>query len=88
MQKSWLVYILKCDDKSLYCGITNDLKKRLKQHTGKLKGGAKYTRSRQPCTLVYQEKSLSRSAALTREAEIKKMNKEGKEALIKSASSN
>ena len=81
-ENNWIIYLLECGDKSLYCGITNDLERRLKQHRGETKGGAKYTRSHQPCRLVYQEESLSRSKALLREAVIKKMTKEAKLALI------
>ena len=81
-QKKWLIYILECIDGSLYCGITNNLEKRLKQHKGEIKGGAKYTRSHWPCKLVYKEKSASRSEALQREVIIKKMSKDEKQALI------
>ena len=83
-QNNWLVYILKCRDGSLYCGITNNLKKRLKQHKGEIEGGAKYTRSHWPCKLVYEEKSASRSEASQREAIIKKMSKIEKQTLINS----
>ena len=83
-QKKWLIYILECIDGSLYCGITNNLEKRLKQHKGEIKGGAKYTRSHWPCKLVYKEKSASRSQALKREAIIKKMSKVEKQTLINS----
>ena len=79
---NWLVYILECRDDSLYCGITNNLEKRLKQHNGEIKGGAKYTRSHLPCKLVYKEKAASRSEASQREAIIKKMSKDDKQALI------
>lgn len=81
-ENNWIIYLLECGDKSLYCGITNNLERRLKQHRGEIKGGAKYTRSHQPCRLVYKEESLSRSKALQREAVIKKMTKEAKLALI------
>jgi Predicted endonuclease containing a URI domain len=81
-ENNWIIYLLECGDKSLYCGITNNLERRLKQHRGESKGGAKYTRSHQPCRLVYKEESLSRSKALQREAVIKKMTKEAKLALI------
>ena len=81
-QHDWLIYILECRDGSLYCGITNNLEKRLKQHTGEIKGGAKYTRSHWPCKLVYKEKSASRSKASQRESIIKKMTKDEKQALI------
>ena len=83
-QKKWLIYILECRDGSLYCGITNNIEKRLKQHEGEIKGGAKYTRSHWPCKLVYKEKSASRSEALQREIEIKKMSKIEKQSLISS----
>ena len=84
LQKKWLIYILECRDGSLYCGITNDIEKRLKQHKGEIKGGAKYTRSHWPCKLVYKEKSASRGEALQREVIIKKMSKVEKQTLIKS----
>ena len=81
-QHNWLIYILECRDGSLYCGITNNLEKRLKQHKGEIKGGAKYTRSHWPCKLVYKEKSASRSEAAQREIVIKNMSKDEKQALI------
>ena len=87
-QNIWLIYILECKDDSLYCGITNNLEKRLKQHKGEVKGGAKYTRSHWPCKLVYKEKSANRSEALQRESVIKKMSKDEKQALINSARKN
>jgi len=83
-QKNWLIYILECGDGSFYCGITNNIERRLKQHKGEIKGGAKYTRSHWPCKLVYEEKSASRSKASQREAIIKKMSKVEKRTLISS----
>ena len=83
-QKNWLIYLLECRDGSLYCGITNNIEKRLKQHSGEIKGGAKYTHSHWPCKLVYIEKSTSRSEALQREVIIKKMSKVEKRTLISS----
>ena len=48
--KNWIVYLIRCSDKSLYGGITNDLNSRLIEHnSGK---GAKYTKSRRPVELV------------------------------------
>ena len=88
LQKKWLIYILECRDGSLYCGITNNIEKRLKQHKGEIIGGAKYTRSHWPCKLVYKEKSANRSKALQREAIIKKMSKNEKQALINLVSEN
>lgn len=81
--KTWLVYLLKCANNSLYCGITNDLPRRLRQHNGDIKGGAKYTRANAPCQLVYQEEMSDRSEALKREYEIKQMDRSVKLALIK-----
>ncbi|QKI89972.1 GIY-YIG nuclease family protein [Thiomicrorhabdus xiamenensis] len=77
----WSVYLLRCADNSLYCGITNNLSKRLKQHNGELVGGAKYTKSRQPCRLVYSEQASSRSHASQREYQIKRLSKAEKERL-------
>ena len=75
------VYILKCADGTLYCGYTNDIEKRLATHqSGK---GAKYTRGRLPVELVYYEEWDTKSDALIREHEIKKMTKAQKEKLIK-----
>lgn len=66
-------YVLKCSDKSLYTGWTNDIKKRLKAHNeGK---GAKYTRGRTPVELVYLEEFDTKEAAMKREAAIKKMSR-------------
>ncbi len=81
-QKIWFVYLLRCADQTLYCGITTNLDKRLRQHNGCLVGGAKYTKARQPCVLVYSETTQTRSDAAKREAVIKKMLKADKEALV------
>lgn len=76
----YLVYILRCGDGTLYTGCTNDLPRRLQAHqSGR---GAKYTRSRLPVELVYQEAVPDRSAALRREAAIKRMDRRRKLALI------
>ena len=76
----WCVYMLLCDDNSIYTGITNDLKKRFENHiSGK---GAKYLRGRKPLEIVYKENFQNRSMATKREMEIKKLNRREKEALI------
>jgi putative endonuclease len=76
----WLVYLLRCRDGSLYTGITNDLPKRLKAHaTGK---ASKYTRSRLPVRLAYSEPQKSKSAALKREAAIKRLRRAEKDRLV------
>lgn len=76
----WFVYILRCVDDSLYTGITNDLERRLKEHSGK--NGARYTRAHPVVERVYFETVASRSLALKREAEIKKLKRQQKLALI------
>lgn len=77
---SWYVYMVRCRDNSLYTGCTNDLSHRIQVHNaGK---GAKYTKSRLPVTLVYQEACGDKSAALKREAAIKRLRKAQKEAMI------
>jgi putative endonuclease len=81
----WYVYILHCADGSLYTGIARDVQRRLQEHNGVVGVGAKYTRSRRPVTLVYQERLSSRSSALKREIEIKKLKREQKKKLIRQA---
>lgn len=76
------VYILRCKDDSLYTGWCIDLEKRLALHnSGK---GAKYTRSKKPCKLVYYEEINNKSEALKREISIKKLTKAKKEDLVRS----
>jgi putative endonuclease len=79
-QSSWCVYILKCSDNTYYTGITNNIKRRIKQHeTNK---GAKYTKGRGPFTLVYQDKCQNRSEASQKECAIKKLTLPEKNNLI------
>lgn len=80
MQKSWHVYILECSDSSFYTGITNDLKRRIKQHNNKT--GAKSLRGKIPVKLVYNEAAVSKSDAAKREIEIKGWTREKKINLI------
>lgn len=69
-KNEWVVYLLRCVDGSLYCGITNDLEKRLLRHnSGK---GAKYTRSRLPLQLVGVSSAMTKSEALKLEYRLKK----------------
>ncbi len=78
------VYILLCSDNTLYTGYTNDLEHRIVQHN-EGKEGAKYTRSRRPCKLVYHEEYDSKREALSREYYIKhKMMRNEKMELIAS----
>ncbi len=75
-----LVYVLQCGDGSLYTGYTTDLDRRLAEHRGGR--GAKYTRGRGPFEVVFVEACDSRSAALSREAEIKALSRTEKLALV------
>lgn len=77
----WYVYILECEDGTLYTGVTTDIARRLEEH--KNGEGAKYTRSRGAKRIVYTETCESRSSASRREAEIKKLPRSKKLALIK-----
>lgn len=78
----YIVYILKTSKNTLYTGITNNLEKRLSEHKSKNKRSAKYMRSFDSFELKYTENHKSRSDALRRESEIKKLTKIEKEDLI------
>ena len=79
-REKWFLYILQCCDGSFYTGITNDLERRLKMHqNGK---ASRYTRTRRPVEMLYQEKCGNRSQALIRECEVKEWPRAKKKALI------
>lgn len=67
----WHVYLLRCRDGSLYCGITSNLERRLAQHNGLVAGGARYTRGRRPVSLVASVPCACKSLALKLEARVK-----------------
>jgi putative endonuclease len=72
----WAVYLLRCGDGTLYCGIALDVEARLAQHqAGK---GAKYTRGRAPLELVFQEACASKGQALRRERQLKRLRRADK----------
>jgi len=75
----WYVYLLVCSDKTIYTGITPDLKRRLKQHNAGC--ASKYTRSRLPVKMVYFEEHASRGDALKKEAQVKKWSRKRKRGL-------
>ena len=72
------MYVVVCCDDTFYCGITTNLERRLKQHNGVLKGGAKYTRSRSPCRYIHTEVCESRSDASKKEYKFKKLTRKKK----------
>lgn len=77
----YTIYILQCSDGTYYTGITTNLERRLSEHNTSPKG-AKYTRSRRPVELVYQEESIDKPSAMRREKEIKKLSRIQKIKLI------
>lgn len=76
---AFYVYLLRCADGTLYTGCTTDLRRRERTHNAGR--GAKYTRSRRPVTLVWWEEQPDKSAALRREAAVKKLSRQEKLAL-------
>ena len=81
----YFVYMLECSDSTFYIGSTNDVEKRLMTHN-EGKTGAKYTKPRRPVSLVYVEKLDSKSAALKREWELKKLTRAEKLMLVENYS--
>ncbi|MDP3970216.1 MAG: GIY-YIG nuclease family protein [bacterium] len=80
----YYLYIVRCADKTLYTGITKDVKKRVSEHNTSDKG-AKYTRVRRPVRLVYTRRFRSRSTASRAEAQIKQLSRTAKLTIIKEA---
>lgn len=78
---TWLVYLLRCRDGTLYAGATNDLQRRVAAHQAG-RGGA-YTRARRPVRVVYTESQPDRGAALRREAALKRLPRTAKLALAR-----
>lgn len=79
-KKKWVLYVLLCKDGTFYCGITNDLERRIAQHSaGK---GARYTRGRGPLTLLRSWPQKNQSAALRAEFSFKKLSRSAKELLL------
>ncbi|ANE56264.1 MULTISPECIES: GIY-YIG nuclease family protein [Methylomonas] len=79
----WSVYIIECCDGSLYTGITTDVERRFRQHRAGT--GAKYFRAKQPVRIVYTETEHDRATASRREAEIKRMGRAEKLAILQAA---
>ncbi|HOY23460.1 MAG TPA: GIY-YIG nuclease family protein [Cellvibrio sp.] len=79
--KNWWVYMIRTKDGQLYTGITTDIQRRWQEHCSG-KGGARYFRTSKPESLCFTEQHLDRSSASKREAEIKKMPKLAKEAVV------
>ena len=94
MAKHWHVYIVRCADGTLYTGVAMDVARRVDEHNGMCANGvravreigARYTRTRRPVKLAYQEKAANRSAACKREYAIKQLSRREKLALTVAAS--
>ncbi|MDQ7830280.1 MAG: GIY-YIG nuclease family protein [Desulfovibrionaceae bacterium] len=80
----WFVYLLECSDGTLYCGITRDIARRLKEHNGMLAGGARYTRSRRPVALLSSVAVRHRSEAATIERRVKRLPRRKKPLFMQS----
>lgn len=74
---NWCVYMIECDDGSLYTGITTDIARRFREHCHG-KRGSRYLRGRTPLGVVYLEGGHDRSSALRRELAIKGLDKQSK----------
>lgn len=79
MPATWFVYLLRCADETLYCGITNDLDRRTAAHQA---GLVKYTRGRLPVVMVWTETAADRSAASRRELQVKALGRREKLGLV------
>lgn len=80
MSGRWFVYLVRCADDTLYCGITNDVAARMAAHAaGK---GAKYTRRRGPISLVFSRACRDKRVALRIEHQIKQLTRVEKDALV------
>lgn len=79
---AWNVYMVRCADGSLYTGIARDVARRVVEHNTNNALAAHYTRSRRPVTLVYSESVATRSAAASREYQLKQLSRQEKEALF------
>ena len=82
----YFVYILECEDGSLYTGITTDLDRRLREHKDGI--GSHYTKAKKAKRIMYKEKCLDRSTASKREIEIKKWSRIKKLEMIENSSEN
>ncbi len=82
MTGRWHVYMVRCADDTLYTGIAIDVARRMQEHNGEERRGARYTRARRPVRLAYVETVADRSSALKREHQLRKLSRREKERLI------
>ncbi|NQZ31658.1 MAG: GIY-YIG nuclease family protein [Oceanospirillaceae bacterium] len=85
-KSQWFVYLLRCADGTLYAGVTTDCSRRVSEHNGIKKGGARYTQARRPVTMLWSQPCDNRADACRREAAIKKLTRTKKLQLIQNNS--
>lgn len=78
----WSVYMIRCDDGSLYTGVSTDVQRRFREHL-ETPRGAKFFNGRKPLEVVFLEAGHTRSSAARREAAIKKLSRDTKLRLIR-----
>ncbi len=78
----WSIYLIRCGDRSLYTGVTNNVAKRFAVHKSGGSQAAKYTRTRHPLKLVFTAEIGTKSAAYSAEYHVKKLTKSQKESLV------
>ncbi len=78
----WFIYLIRCRDRSLYTGITTDIKRRFNEHQDGGRKGSKYLRGKAPLEVVLKRKIGSKSLALQVEHIVKKMTKTEKEMFV------
>lgn len=82
----WSLYVIRCANDSLYCGISTDVQRRFAEHKNMGRKTAKYLRGKGPLQLVFQCESGDRSTASKMEAYFKSLHKQNKEQIIQSQS--
>ena len=78
----WFLYVLKCNDGTLYTGVTTNIQRRLKEHNTSSRG-AKYTKARRPVEVIYWKSFKNQSSAQKAEYKFKQLTREQKEKMIK-----
>jgi putative endonuclease len=83
MSKSWVTYLLLCTDGKIYCGVTNNVGKRLDAHNRGI--ASRFTRARLPVTLLATSRSMGKAEAFRLEYRIKRLPRDKKLAVLTSA---
>jgi len=83
---NWCVYLLECSDGTFYCGITNDISRRINEHNGIVSGGARYTKGKRPVRIIASIPVRNRAEALKLEFQVKRIHRRKKLELFNCAS--